>query len=201
MKKAVIILFFLLNQSLVGQEKNVLSNTQVSIDFGSMRNRYFYPITNLQFHSPLLQKVNLKFSIRLRSLGSLYLYSKGAYDITPMAEYYFTKTIKPIYFSVGIGIDARLRMINDKRSAAASSAEPLMSLTFHGNYKKMFFKIPLWTRFYSNGISANVLPEAYFKIGKTFSIFVRHELSYISIYHFSTHEWRNDSFVGTHIYF
>jgi hypothetical protein len=200
-RKYLAIISFLICQSSFGQEKNSFINHQLSVDFGSFRNRYLYPITNIQYSSPVLQKVNLKFSVRLRSYGTLYFYSKSAYDFTPLAEYYFIKTTKPIYFSAGIGLDTRIRIINDDRSETASSAEPIIRMTLHGNYKKFSFNTPLWTRFYSNGISFSLLPEASYQIGKCFSIFLRYELSYFSVYNLSTHEWRQDSFIGTHILF
>lgn len=201
MRKYLTIISFLICQSSFGQEKNSFTNHQLSVDFGSFRNRYLYPITDIQYSSPVLQKVNLKFSARLRSYGTLYFYSKSAYDFTPLVEYYFTKKIKPLYFSAGIGLDTRIRIINDDRSEATSSAEPIISMTLHGNFLKLSFNAPFWTRFYSNGISFTLLPEASFQIGKRFSIFVRYELSYLTIYKASTHEWRQDNFIGTRIYF
>ncbi|MBI4947623.1 MAG: hypothetical protein HY840_14630 [Bacteroidetes bacterium] len=197
----MVIILFSIYQSSFGQEKNNFLNHQFSVDLGSFRNRYLYPITDISYGSPVLEKVNLKFSARLRSYGTLFFYSKSAYDFTPLSEYYFTKTIKPIYFSAGIGLDTRIRMINDDRSQAASSAEPLISIAIHGNYKTLSFNTPLWTRFYSNGISFTLLPEASFRIGKRVSIFIRYELSYLAIYKTSTHEWRQDNFIGTHIDF
>lgn len=194
------ILFILVFSPSYGQEKDNLSKHQLSVDFGSFRNRYLYPITDLQYRSPLLKKANLKFSTRLRSYGALFFFSKSSYDFTTLAEYYFTKTIKPIYFSAGVGIDTRIRLVNDERSVAISSAEPLISLTIHGNYKKISFNIPYWTRFYSNGVSFTILPEASYQIGKHFSLFLRYELSYLSIYKVSNHEWRQDCFIGTHIF-
>ena len=183
------------------QDKDNLSKHELSVDLGSFRNRYLYPITDLKYGSPLLNNINLKFSVRLRSYGTLYFFSKSAYDLTPLAEYYFSKTIKPIYFSAGIGLDTRIRLVNDKRSKATSSAEPFISLAIHCNYKKLSISTSLWTRFYSNGISITLLPEASYQIGKHFSIFLRYELSYLTIYKVSTHEWRQDCFIGTHVLF
>ena len=202
MRKLLPFIFFIFIFSpSYGQEKDNLSKYQLSADFGSFRNRYLYPITDLHFRSSFLKKVNLKFSVRIRSYGTLFFFSKSSYDFTPLAEYYFTKTLKPIYFSAGIGIDTRIRLVNDGRSEAKSSAEPLISLTIHGNHKKLSFNTPLWTRFYSNGISFSLLPEASYQIGKCYSIFLRYELSYLSLYKISTHEWRQDSFIGIHILF
>jgi len=200
-KYLALLLFNSILQPLFGQEKDNLSRHQLSVDFGSFRNRYLYPITDIKYSSPILKKVNIKFSARLRSYGTLFFYSKSSYDFTPLAEYYFGKAIKPFYFSAGVGLDTRIRLVNDERSEARSSAEPLISLAIHGNYKKLSFDAPLWTRFYSNGISFSLLPEASYQIGKRFSIFLRYELSYLSVYKVSTHEWRQDYFIGTHILF
>lgn len=195
-----LILFVLIELQSFGQEKDNLSRHQLSIDFGSFRNRYFYPITDLIYSSPILKKFNLKFSGRLRSYGTLFFYSKSSYDFTPLAEYYFAKTKKPIYFSVGVGLDTRIRLVNDERSEAKSSAEPLISFKIHGNLKKTTFNIPFWTRLYSNGVSLTLLPEASYQIGKHYSIFLRYEVSSLRIYKLSNHEWRQDCFIGTHIF-
>jgi hypothetical protein len=195
------ILFVLIFSPSYGQGKDNLSKHRLSVDFGSFRNRYLYPITDLRYSSALLKKVDLRFFMRIRSYGTLFFYSRSSYDLTPLAEYYFTREIKPFYFSAGIGLDARIRLVNDERSEATSSAEPLLSLTLHGNHKKLSFGAPLWTRFYSNGISFSLLPEASCQVGKRFSLFLRCELTYLSIYKVSTHEWRQDCFIGTHILF
>jgi hypothetical protein len=195
------ILFILVFSSSYGQNIDKLAKHQLSIDFGSLRNRYVFPITNLHYRSPLLKKANLTFSARLRSYGTLFFFSKSSYDFTAQAEYFFTKTIKPIYFSAGVGIDTRIRLVNDERSAAISSVEPLISLTMHGKSKKSAFNIPYWTRFYTNGVSFTILPEVSYTIGTHFSLFLRYELSNLSIYKASNHEWRQDCFIGTHIFF
>jgi hypothetical protein len=197
MRKYFIILFIIITcQISYGQDKSIFSSHQLSVDFGSYRNRYLYPITDISYSSPLLNKVNLKFSARLRSYGTLYFFSKSAYDITPLAEYYFTKTLRPVYFSAGIGLDARLRLTHDERSDVTSSIEPFVSLAIHGNYKFLSIHAPLWTRFYSNGISLQLLPEADFKVSKRFSLFFRYEISYLTLYKTPTHEWRQDCFLG-----
>jgi hypothetical protein len=201
MRTCLIFLLLLLCRPSFGQEKNVFTDHQLSVDFGSFRNRYLYPITDLQYGSPVLQKVPLRFSARLRSYGTLFFYSRSSYDVTPLAEYYFTDAMKPVYFSAGIGTDIRLRFVHDERSTAVSSAEPLVSLAFHGNFKKLSLETPLWTRFYSNGISFTLLPEASYRLGNRISIFARYELSYLAIYKVSAHEWRQDCFLGTHILF
>ncbi len=202
MKKLLpFILFVFIISPSYGQEKDNLTKHQLSVDFGSFRNRYLYPITDIKYSSPFLKKVKLKFCTRLRSYGTLFFYGKSSYDFTPFAEYFFSKTLKPINFSVGVGIDTRLRLVNDERSEATSSAEPLIIVAIHGNYEKLSFNMPLWTRFYSNGISFSLLPETSYQIGKRFSLFLRYELNYLSVYKVSAHEWRQDCFIGTHIVF
>ena len=149
-KHLTIIIFTYILHPVFGQEKDNLSKHQLSVDFGSFRNRYLYPITNLKYSSPLLQKVNLKFSTRLRSYGTLFFYSKSSYDFTPLVEYYFTKTIKRIYFSAGVGLDTRIRLVNDERSDATSSAEPLISLSIHHCRLVIFLNIQISRCLYFN---------------------------------------------------
>jgi hypothetical protein len=194
-------LFLLISTTLFGQENDVFTNHQLSIDFGSIRNTYFYPITNIKYSSPILKKANFTFSARLRSYGSLLFYSKSAYDITPYTEYFFNATKRPFYFSVGIGFDTRIRLVNDSRSEAKSSIEPMISLTAYGKFKRFSFNVPLWTRFYSNGFSLTILPEGSYQLNKRFSLFLRNEISYLTLFKISDNEWRQDFFIGTHFSF
>ena len=183
------------------QEKTAFNSHQLSIDFGSYRNRYLYPVTDIQYSSPLLQAVNLKFSTRLRSYGTLFFFSQSAYDLTPMAEYYFSREAKTLYFSVGLGLDARIRLVPDERSEAISSVEPMLTFTTHVNLKKIAFNVPLWTRFYSNGISLALLPEVTYRIHERASIFLRYEMSYLMLSNSSSSEFRQDDFFGVQYYF
>lgn len=196
MKKLLffIVFFVALAPSSHAQDRDDVITHKISLDFGSMRNRYLYPFTNVRYTSPLLQKVNLRFSLRLRSYGTLFIFTKSAYDFTPMAEYFFTKKAKPICFSAGLGMDMRVRLVKDERSSAVSSAEPLVSLGMFTQYKKFRLTLPLWTRFYSNGISFSLLPELSYQINKV-SLFFRYEISTLNTYA-GVQEWRNDSFVG-----
>lgn len=197
MKNRITLLLFLGCFGIIqAQEKTVFDSHQISADFGSFRNRYLYPITNIRYESTILEKVNLKFSARLRSYGTLYFFSKTSYDITPIIEYYLSKTPKPIYFSAGVGLDARLRLSNDSRSEATNSVEPFLSLSINGNKGKFNYKLPLWTRFYSNGIALTILPECSLQLKKDFGILLRYELSYLAVYKVQTHEWRQDIFIG-----
>ncbi len=191
---AILISLFLCN-SFYGQEKNDFSNHELMADFGSLRNRYIYPINNLRYSSPLLKNINLRFSARLRSYGTLYFFSQSAYDITPLAEYYFIKTDRALWFSTGIGADTRIRLSKDSRSKAITSIEPLISITAGGKHKNILFKVPLWTKFYSNGISYSILPEVSVILRENISIFARYELSYLNVYNI-THEWQQDNFIG-----
>jgi hypothetical protein len=197
-KKPGFLLFFLFSSQLFfSQEAERDFKQQLSFSFGSFRNLYLYPITDIEYASPFLKKVNVRFSGRIRSYGTLFFYSKIAYDITPVADYYFSRKVKPVYFSAGLGLDIRLRLVNDERSEAVNSAEPLLSFAFHSKYKKLIAHVPLWTRFYSNGISFSLLPQVSYVLSERFSVFVRYELSLLSIYGASTHEWRRDCFIGT----
>lgn len=202
MRKSFVFLFFFVQfQSAFAQDKSDLNSTLFSVDFGSMRNRYLYPFTNLRCSSPLLNKVNVKFSLRVRSYGTLFFYSESAYDFTPQAEYYFTRTPKAFYFSAGLGVDARLRLVRDERGSAVSSAEAFVSVSAHGSVRKIKFTLPLWTRFYSDGIAFTLSPELSYPLTKNSAVFFRQEISYLAVYMRSATEWRSDNFIGAHFYF
>ncbi len=208
MKKIIYILFLLavLNglgaQNPINSDKrNFLQNHSLSLDLGSIRLKYPYPITEIGYSSPLLKKVNLKFSGRIRSYGTWVFYSPSGYDITPTIEYYFTKTLKPVYFSVGIGLDTRIRLSNDTRSEAKTSAEPIIMGGVHGRHKNFTYSIPVWNRFYSNGISFSFLPELAYQVSPRLSLYFRYELNLLVLYKPSSFEVQQDCFIGTHIFF
>ena len=193
--------------TMTAQEKSTFTNHQVSMDIGSYRNRYFYPMTNVQYSSPLFTKANLKFSARLRSYGTLFFYSTDAYDATPIVEYFFSSPVlgvSPISEAVrlscsaGLGVDARIRLVRDIRSDAVSSVEPLLSVTLRGDSHKISFQTPLWTRLYDNGISFTVLPEVSYRIVEGCSLFLRYELGYLLPYQSTARDWRSDVFIGIH---
>ena len=195
-------LFFLLITSPnYAQENDFLTKHRLSADFGSFRNRYLFPITDIKYTSPALKKMNLTFSGRLRSYGTLFFFSKTAYDFTPATEYNFTKNSKTVYFSAGVGLDVRIRLVKDERSNATTSAEPILILTANANFKRLNLMMPFWNRFYSNGISFSLLPEIHYNVSEKISVFLRYELIYLKIYNNISHEWRQDSFIGTSILF
>lgn len=198
MKKFVLVIFMSVLLLPLWAQQNGHS---LSVDFGSYRNRYVYPITNLQYTSPVIEGLNLRGTARLRSYGTWFFYSKNSYDLTLLAEYYFGNSQQSLSFSAGLGLDARLRFINDVRSQATNSVEPLVSLSLHATYGKFSFNIPYWMRFYINGTSFAILPEISYHMGKRVSVFFRSEVSYLTIYRAATHEWRYDNFIGTHIQF
>jgi hypothetical protein len=199
--RKLFLLCFLVNSFIYGQETNSVIKNSLSIDFGSLRNRYIYPKTDIGFTSSLNKAKNFRVNARLRSYGTLYFFSKSAYDFTPILEYYSSKTEKPIYFSVGIGLDARIRLVNDNRSTAKSSVEPLVNLAFHGDYKKVSYSIPLWTRWYTNGMSYAILPQLNWKFNEKNALFIRYELTYLRISKNISSEWSQDIFVGLRRFF
>lgn len=195
--RKLIFLCLLLSNFIHAQEINSLKKNRISVDFGSLRNRYIYPKTDIIFTSSLIKSSAIRVSARLRSYGTLYFFSKSAYDITPIVEYYFSKTEKPFYFSAGVGLDARIRLINDSRSTATSSVEPLVSIALHGNYKKVSYSLPLWNRWYTNGMSYAILPQINWRSNEKNAFFVRYELNYLRIFKNVSNEWSQDVFLGT----
>ena len=192
-------LFFLcviISNFIHAQEQNSLKKKIVSVDLGSLRNRYIYPKTDIIFTSSLIKTSAFRVTARLRSYGTLYFFSKSAYDVTPLVEYYFSKTEKPIYFSAGVGLDARIRLVHDNRSPATSSIEPLLSLALHGNFNKVSYSLPLWTRWYTNGMSYAILPQLNWKLNEKNAVFVRYEMNYLRISNHVSSEWSQDVFLG-----
>ena len=194
--RKVLFLCFIVSNFIHAQEQNSLTKNTISVDFGSLRNRYIYPKTDIIFTSSLIKSSAFRVSARLRSYGTLYFFSKSAYDVTPLVEYYFSKTEKPLYFSAGIGLDTRIRLVNDSRSTATSSVEPLLSLALHGNYKKVSYSLPLWTRWYSNGMAYTILPQINWNLSEKNALFVRYEMNYLRISKNVSSEWSQDLFLG-----
>jgi hypothetical protein len=194
--KKLFFLCLLIGNFIHSQEINTLNKNSISVDFGSLRNRYIYPKTDIIFTSSLIKSSAIRVSARIRSYGTLYFFSKSAYDLTPLVEYYFSKTEKPIYFSAGVGLDARIRLMNDSRSTATSSLEPLFCMALHGNYKKVSYALPLWTRWYTNGISYTLLPQFNWKLNEKNALFIRYELTYLRISNNVSNEWSQDVFLG-----
>lgn len=201
MKKHIIYSFFFLFVNSSFSQKDELNNHELSIDFGSYRNRYVFAMTNINYATPLFSEFNLKASARLRSYGTLYFYSNSAYDFTPQLNYYSVKEPTKFYFSAGIGCDVRLRFVKDERSLAVSSAEPVLQVGLHSQLTKFNFHLPIWSRFYSNGLSFTALPEVNFQVSKQIGMYLRDEVSLLSIYQNGGHEWRHDIFIGAHFLF
>ncbi len=197
MKKILLLLIVLWNAiTLFSQESSAFSQHELSVDFGSLRNRYVFPMTDIRYKTPVLSKIPLQFSVRMRSFGTLFFVTKTAYDFTPIAEYVFKKQKSAYYFIAGLGFDARLRFLNDIRSTATTSVEPLVALSANGKFEKWNFRAPLWTRFYSNGIAFTILPEVNYNFNEKISVFARYEWSLLALYGGKSHEWRRDLFVG-----
>ena len=77
----------------------------------------------------------------------------------------------------------------------------MICLTSYGKFKRFSFNVPLWSRFYSNGFSLTILPEASYQLNNRFSLFLRNEISYLTLFNISDCEWRQDLFVGTQFSF
>ena len=170
------------------------SGACLSLDFGSVRNRYLYPINNVRFESGEVGGLPLRLSARLRCYGTWILFSRDAYDVTPLAEWKFGKG--PVQLAAGAGLEARLRLVNDERSHAESSVEPLVSVAGLFTKEKWSAQVPLWTRFYLNGISFTLQPEVAYHFAERWRCLARVETGCILLTSSAGSEWRFDSFVG-----
>lgn len=199
MKKVVFLLLFATVFVNAFGQQNTENTSELSVDFGSFRNRYLFPITNIRYQSALLNAIDLNFSARLRSYGSLFFWSKSAYDLTLWSEYYFTLKSDRLKVSTGLGMDTHFNLIKDIRSSAFSSVAPLASVSVQCNSNAFKLAVPLWSRFYSNGISLSALPEISFRATKKIKVFTRYEISHLMVYQTGENEWQQDIFIGAGI--
>ncbi len=172
-----------------------LSHHEILYDIGSYRTRYAYAMSNLIYHSPSLKHLPIRLNAQLRAYGTFFLINKTAYDITPIAEYFYPEKIAQGYFSSGLGLDIRIRLLRDVRGHIDNSAEPLWSLAYTTEYKKYSGNISLWTRFYENGISFSLRPQIFYQ-WQAFALYARYEINYLQLYDYPVHEWTRDSFLG-----
>lgn len=184
-----------------GFTQDTLSTRELRFEIGSYRNKYLYPISNIKYYSNLLTNVNLNFSTELRCYGSWYIIHEDAYDLTPIVQYYFTNEASPFNASAGVGLNARLRMVNDVRSEAESSVEPLVNISLYSYVKQCTFHIGNWARFYANGIAYTFLPEFNYTFDNGFGIVCRYELTYLKIYNTDVNDWQRDCFFGVNYHF
>lgn len=199
MKGITLLFIFLSTVQVWAFPANILTSHQLTAELGSYRNYYLYPITNLKYSSPLLTPYQLKFSARIRSYGTPYFVNRRSYDFTPLVEGFFQVPQLPLAYSLGLGLDARMRLVNDARAPdVSSSTEPLLSAALHGSFGQFVGSLPLWTRFYSNGISFSILPEISYRVFDLYGFSLRYELSYLTLYNGSTSEWRRDVFLGVY---
>jgi hypothetical protein len=174
------------------QEKQQVKST-ISTDFGSYRNRYLYPITNVTYTNSLRKE--LLFSARIRSYGTLFYFSKTAYDLTPIIEHSLINNSNWKLYA-GLGADLRLRLEKDRRGTQATSMEPLLSISPYFYRSKLIFKTPLWTRFYTNGIGFTLIPEIKYQFHSQWSVYGRYELSYFTNYQQDNYQFQRDCFIG-----
>ncbi len=202
MKKSLAALLFVGMLSAFAQMASAQSDKHViSLDFGSLRNRYAFAMNNVRYDSPALTSKNISVHARLRCYGTWFLYSHIAYDVTPWAEYPLLKNEDRFSLTAGLGADIRLRFLNDTRSESVSSAEPFVAVTSRFTINKFGMEVPLWTRFYSNGISLALQPQFHFDVSERLAVFARYELTYLTVYGGVTSEWRQDSFIGASMKF
>lgn len=193
--KKLLFLVFLTSSAGVFAQGGSIKPHELSADFGSLRNRYLFPFTNLSYSSRDFTSLHLILGARLRSYGTLYFFSNSAYDFTPQASIVLHSSERGFYFTAGAGADVRLRLVKDVRSHTESSAEPMLTLSANYSNATFALSLPVWNRFYTNGISFATLPQFGFRLSPTWSLLTRYEITWIKLYG-SSSEWRRDWFVG-----
>lgn len=194
----VSILYIMLSADMCGQEGSGI-NGRAGLGIGTRAQRYPYPITDLSFRVVVFHDKAL-FDARLRAYGIKSIFGGRNYDLTA----YFHK-VWPIRNDLtcyaGGGAELMLRINGDDRSQATSGVQPMImfgSMYYTGKFQ---FNVPVWTKFYRNGVSVSILPEPSYRVSDKFQLFLRYELSFLALYSGSSHNWRHDALLGTYVYF
>ena len=195
MKKTILIFLLLFSIPLFSQIDSSI-NQRASFGIGSLRNRYPYPVTDFGYVSPLF-KNHFRIETNLRAFGIRSLFNFRTYDLSALTNYNKTLNEKTLFYA-GAGFNLRMRFINDDRSTAVTSAEPILKTGMQFQQQKFRFGLALQSNFYSNGIGVSAFPEISWQAWKRGLIFIRFETSYLGIYKLNSHEWRYDSFAGIH---
>jgi len=195
--KNVFIVFLVMFSCISNAQENTLGQKSLAFDIGSWRNRYWYPISELQFRNDEMFKSNWGAEARYRSYGSWFLNGVKSIDVTLIGKNKIRFPQPGTHLWIGAGVDIRLRNFNDERSAEVNSAEPLFMMEWKKIINPKFhLRIPLWSRWYSNGMSLSLLPTAEFYLNERWGVFTRFEGSLLNIYHQKDSEWRKDLFFG-----
>ncbi len=181
------------------QDLNQYNSSYLYFDIGSLRNKYLYPITNIKYSFSTLSPFEVDMSVRLRSYGTLFIYSNSAYDLSLLAEYQIPINVHNIHVSAGLGMESQIRLTKDLRSDVKSGITPILSLNFELKYNLVEMNVACWSRLYSNGIGLTLMPELSFSLSKQISMYMRYEVSNYLIYNSMTNEWQKDLFIGTRI--
>ncbi|MBK8807040.1 MAG: hypothetical protein IPO21_10485 [Bacteroidales bacterium] len=186
----------------ISNKTSATKNHTIQISFGSFRNSYFYPMTNLGYQYEIINKHRFRTSANLRSYGTLFFFTKSAYDISQLTELNILhKKSNSLGLFLGLGIDCRLRLVKDERSTARSGVEPIISIVPEFQNEHILFRIPFQTAFYSNGLALRIIPEFGYNINKVWQLYISYGMSYYTIYQTKANEWRRDSFLGVRMRF
>lgn len=204
----LLIAFMMMSATICAQDEQLVSPTAVNKDgfhirggigLGSRVKRYPYPITDLSFRV-FVFKSRALFDARLRAYGIKSIFGGRNYDLTAYFHKIWPKGNNLTYY-VGGGAELMLRINGDDRSQATSGVQPMLMFGSMYHPGKFSFNLPVWTKFYGNGISLSVLPEPSYKITDKVQLFLRYELSFLALYNGTSQDWRHDALLGTYVYF
>lgn len=174
------------------------NKAQYGFGFGSLRDRYPYPITDFLYTSKM--KKDFRIAVRLRSYGLASIFNGKDYDLSATMDYY--KKLSPfVVLYGGLGAELMLRLNKDSRSQAENGVQPIVKIGVQATRKRFTGYLPIWTRFYSNGISFCLMPELRFQAGTRITLFGRYEQTLLQFYSYPLNEWRHDAFVGMYVRF
>lgn len=173
----------------------------IGVAVGSIRNRYPYPVTDACFHSQMGYQSPIRVYARLRAYGIRSIANGHDYDLTIHGCYEFGSDSSGMTTYAGLGLETMIRIQGDDRSQATSGVQPMVVMGIRADHGRLYLNFPLWTKFYSNGISISAVPEFGYPLNKKFDVYLRPELSWLSFYNGSGHEWRYDMLIGCYYIF
>ncbi len=189
MKKCLAVLLFLLPPLALEAFDN---SHYLSLSWGSYNLDYFYPASEVGYVSPRLFGLNAAVNVNLRSVGTLLVYTKGAYDLLLTGEYEFTLPAQGWSVRAGAGMELWL----DAAYKTFTSVRPVLTGSLCYGAYVLRFEAPLSLRFYNDGFVADLRVQGYYRMFSKMSVTMWIELAAYTYYDFHYTLLRPGTFVG-----
>jgi hypothetical protein len=164
----------------------------VDLQLGTFRPPYFYPVMDLGYRSPgLFGPFGLRMEMRVRSFGTFYVLNPASYDLSLMVTFDALRSDAWTAF-LGAGLDWKLRFTH---YLPPGGIEPVIALGARFDAPRLSISPALLTRFYADGLSLTLQPEACWDFGRLGLTF-RSELSCLLRYDALQSGWALNNYAG-----